>query len=400
MMWKFAVSILVIIGVAAAGFSLIDSADGDDVAAIALIAAPQTNLDAFDRAVTQRAWDFPRDHGAHESFQTEWWYYTGNLKTADGRHFGYQFTIFRRAITPQEAQTVALDTANSEWRANQIYMAHFTVSDVDGETFYHDQRYSRGAAELADALPNDDTPDVPYQVYLENWSIAASDDAGTTIHIQAQSDRGFGVDLTLENVKSPVLQGDNGLSAKGSTPGNASYYYSLPRAKTTGAVTVGGQNFEVDGLTWMDHEFSTGALADGTLGWDWFGLQFDDGRDLMIGSLRFVDGDVRAYGGSLIDADGTVHALGLTDFSIEPNGEWTSPYTGATYPSGWTVTLNAESIGAEADLIFTVTPLMLDQELHSGDIVYWEGAVELGGDISGYGYTELTGYATTLTGRF
>lgn len=399
-MWKFAVSLLVIIAIAAVGFSLIDSAGGDDVAASAFIAAPQTNLDAFDRAVTQREWNFPRDHGAHETFQTEWWYYTGNLETADGRHFGYQFTIFRRAISPQGAQTVALDPANSEWRANQIYMAHFTVSDIEIGRFYHDQRYSRGTADLADALPNDHAPDAPYQVYLENWEIVALDEATMTIRIQAHSERGFGVDLTLENVKAPVLQGDNGLSAKGSAPGNASYYYSLPRAITNGTITVDGETFEANGLTWMDHEFSTGALADGTLGWDWFGLHFDDGRDLMIGSLRFVDGDIRAYGGSLIDADGTTHPLGLTDFTIEPTSEWTSPHTGATYPSGWMVTLKAEAIGADDDLVFTVTPLMLDQELHSGDIVYWEGAVELRGGVSGYGYTELTGYVTTLTGRF
>lgn len=394
------VSVLVIVAVAAAGFSLIDSAGGEVVSASALIAAPQTNIDAFERALTQREWNFPRDHGAHESFQTEWWYYTGNLTTTDNRRFGYQFTIFRRAITPADSQTVSLDTTTSEWRSNQIYLVHFTLSDIESGQFYHDQRYSRGGAELADALPNDKNPDARYQVYLENWSIEALDDAVTTLRIQAKSDWGFGVDFTLENVKSPVFQGENGLSAKGSAPGNASYYYSLPRATTTGTITVNGESFEVSGLSWMDHEFSTGALAADTLGWDWFGLQFEDGRDLMIGSLRFADGDVRAYGGSLIDTDGTVHPLGLTDFTIQQNDEWTSPHTGAAYPSGWTITLNADAINAADDLVFTVTPLMLDQELHSGDIIYWEGAVELSGDVTGYGYTELTGYATTLAGRF
>ncbi|MBC8099447.1 MAG: carotenoid 1,2-hydratase, partial [Armatimonadetes bacterium] len=220
-MWKFA-AVGVIIGVVVIfGFSLIDGGTEGEVTAQAVIAAPQTDLNGYTRADAPYTWVFPRDHGAHDSFQTEWWYYTGNLATADGRRFGYQFTVFRRAITSQDAPTV------SEWRSNQVYMAHFTLSDVGATTFYHDERYSRGAAGLAGALPSAANPDALYQVYLEDWQITATDAAATQFTLNARSPQGFAVTLTLDLSKTPALQGEGGLSHKSSDPGNASYYYSL-----------------------------------------------------------------------------------------------------------------------------------------------------------------------------
>jgi predicted secreted hydrolase len=401
-MWKFILGIAAILGVAIAGFSLIDSASGDDLGANAVIAAPSTNLEDFARADGPRDWDFPRDHGAHLSFQTEWWYYTGNLATADGRRFGYQFTVFRRAIAPRDAQTVSASPASSsEWRADQVYLAHFTVSDIADERFYHDERYSRGGAGLAGGLPNDDQPDERYHVYLEDWSVMALDDAHTRYAIRAVSPGGFAVDLALSRSKPPAFQGDAGLSAKSAELGNASYYYSLSRLATEGTITLGGEQFAIAGDTWMDHEFSTSAMGGDALGWDWFGLHFDDGRELMVGQIRLIDGGREpAFGGLLIERDGSTRYLPAESFTIEATGEWRSPHTDALYPAGWTITISADALAAESDLTFTATPLQADQELHSGDIAYWEGAVALAGDVTGYGYAELTGYATTMTGRF
>lgn len=395
-MWKFIAMAAVVIIVVVFGFSLVDGGGGT-VEASALIAAPNTDLSGYTRAVAPLDWSFPRNHGAHDDYQTEWWYYTGNLKTDSGRHFGYQFTIFRRAITPQTVST------DSEWRTNQIYLVHFTVSDIEAQRFYHDERYSRGGAELAGAFPNNANPDADYRVFVEDWSAMATNPENTIFRISADSPKGFAVDLALEQVKDAALQGTgrDGLSAKSGVEGNASHYYSLTRLITDGTITVDGETFEVSGATWMDHEFSTSALGDNALGWDWFGLQFDDGRELMIGQIRLTDGGREpAFGGLLVNADGSTVYIPSDAFTLEETATWTSPHTGAQYPAGWNISIDSATILADQDLRFTVTPLQPDQELHSGDIAYWEGAVALSGDVTGYGYAELTGYATTMTGRF
>lgn len=393
-MWKFISAALVIIVITVAGFSLIDGGGGAVTASAAII-APQTSLDGYARAVEPLEWQFPRDFGSHDDYQTEWWYYTGNLKTDAGRHFGFQFTIFRRAILPQNTETP------SEWRTNQVHMAHFTLSDIEAQRFYHEERYSRAGAGLAGALPNDESPDAPYQVFLEDWAVRAVNDDASEVAIQAASPEGFAVDLRLVQTKPPALQGQGGLSPKSGDAGNASHYYSLTRLATEGTITVGAETFEVSGYAWKDHEFSTSALGTNALGWDWFGLQFDDNRELMIGQIRLADGGREpAFGGMLVDADGGAVYLPAESFTIESTGTWSSPHTGAVYPAGWDVRIAADAIGAADDLRFSITPLQSDQELHSGDIAYWEGAVSLSGDVTGYGYAELTGYVQTMTGRF
>lgn len=385
-MTRVVLALGVVIAIALFGVSMIEGADGDAVAASAQLIAPQADLAGYARAIGPYDWRFPRDFGAHNEFQTEWWYYTGNLATDDGRRFGYQFTIFRRAITPEES------ASSSEFRTNQIYMAHFTVSDIAGQRFYHEQRFSRGAAGLAFALPDDDQPDAPYHVALEDWEIRAGASPDVT-RITAQAD-GFAIDFTLTDVKGVALQGQGGLSPKSDEPGNASYYYSQPRQTTVGTITLGGETFEVGGASWKDHEFSTSALGPDALGWDWFGLQFDDGRELMVGQIRQVDGGKEpAFGGLLIEADGSTRYLDADDFTITPTGTWRSPHTGATYPAGWEIIVD----GLEP---FTVTPLQPDQELYDSDPAYWEGAVALSGGVTGYGYAELTGYADAMTDRF
>lgn len=358
-------------------------APADQRAALPAVGAP--DLGAFARAIEPRPWSFPDDHGAHPTFQTEWWYYTGNLAAPDGRRFGYQFTIFRRALTPEAL------ASDSEWRANQAYMAHFTVTDVSGGEFYQAQRFSRGAADLAGAVA-----EPSYRVWLDDWAVEARDDEALYTTLSAQSPE-VAIDLALEQIKPPALQGDGGLSPKSAEPGNASYYYSLSRLETSGTVRIGAAAYEVQGASWMDHEFSTSALGANAQGWDWFGLHLGDNRELMLGQIRLQGGGVEpAFGGLWIKPDGRTRYLPASVFEIEVTDWWTSPHTGTTYPAGWTIRIAAEG---EAPITLHLEPLLADQELREG-IVYWEGAVRISGDANGYGYAELTGYYETMRNRF
>lgn len=388
-MWRWIGLGLLALTVVIFGFSLIDSSAGGGVNASAQFAGVSADINGYARATTPYEWQFPQDFGAHPDFQTEWWYYTGNVQTEDGRHFGYQFTIFRRAIQPPGSSA----TSASEWRTDQLYMAHFAVSDVGGGAYYHQQRFSRGGAGLAGA-----TADPVYHVWLEDWQIKAEDDTAAVTTIQADGGD-FAIDLKLEQIKPPALQGEGGLSPKSAEPGNASYYYSLTRLLTGGTIRIGDQTFTVNGATWKDHEFSTSALGSTAQGWDWFGLQLDDGRELMLGQIRLRDGGREpAFGGLLVNPDGTTLYLKSDDFSFEVTNQWLSPHSGATYPAGWNITID---IGGADRLNLSLTPLLADQELHGGGGVdYWEGAVQISGDAGGYGYAELTGYAQAMTGRF
>jgi len=385
-MWRFILIGISIVGITLFGFSLADVSGGNDVGASTVIDAPEINLDGFTRAIEPYDWEFPADFGAHPDFQTEWWYYTGNVETDEGRRFGYQFTIFRRAIQPVNADTA------SEWRTNQIYMAHFTVSDIGEQNFYHEQRYSRSSADLAGA-----TVDPVYRVWLDDWEIIAQNDDASVVQIIAETDE-FGIDMMLTQTKPPALQGDNGLSPKSEVIGNASYYYTLSRLETIGEIRINDEQFAVEGLTWKDHEFSTSALGTDAQGWDWFGLIFDDNSELMVGQIRLVDGGKEpAFGGLYIYPDGSTQYIDSEDITMTVNDTWLSPHTDATYPAAWTI-----SIQVDDDLSFTfdVDPLQPDQELHGSNVDYWEGAVEVSGDKTGFGYAELTGYVDTMQGQF
>ncbi len=386
-MWRWLALAVAVVGVVVFGFSLIDSNAGTEVAASAEFIGIAGDTSGFARAVAPWDWQFPRDFGAHPDFQTEWWYYTGNVQDSSGRHFGYQFTIFRRAILPDAAQT------DSEWRTSQLYMAHFAISDVGGGRYFHQQRFSRGGAGLAGA-----ETEPRYRVWLEDWQVIAEDDAARFTTLTADGGD-FAIDLRLEQIKPPALQGQGGLSPKSAEPGNASYYYTLSRLLTTGTIRVGAETFTVTGATWKDHEFSTSALGENAQGWDWFGLQLDDNRELMLGQIRLVGGGREpAFGGLLVEPDGRTRYLPSESFTFEVTNTWTSPHTGAVYPAGWTIRID---LGSSDPLVLVVTPLLADQELHgSGGIDYWEGAVQISGSAAGYGYAELTGYAQTMTGRF
>lgn len=383
--WKIIFIALVIMIITIFGISLVNVGGNGDVSATTSLTAPDVNLDDFARAVEPYDWNFPEDFGAHPEFLTEWWYYTGNVATEEGQRFGYQFTIFRRAITPENTET------ESEWRTNQVYLVHFTVSDIDANNFYHDQRFSRGGAGLAGA-----TTDPVYRVWIEDWEILAQNEEASLVTIQAEADD-FSINLTLEQTKEPALQGDDGLSQKSEEVGNASYYYTLSRLLTTGEITIDGEVFTVSGNTWKDHEFSTSALGTGAQGWDWFGLIFDNNTELMVGQIRLQDGGVEpAFGGLMIYPDGTTEYLPSSSFEITPTDFWISPHTGAEYPSGWQMRVSTE----EGVLNFEVEPLMQDQELADTDPSYWEGAVKISGELTGYGYAELTGYTGSMQNRF
>lgn len=342
----------------------------------------QANAAGYARATGPRQWDFPHDHGPHPAFQTEWWYYTGNLTTAAGRQFGFQFTIFRRALTPDKR------TSPSEWYTNQIYMAHFTVSDVAGGAFYQEERFSRGAAGLAGS---ETTP--RFRVWIEDWTVQAVNETAKSVQIRAKSND-FAIDLTLTSLKEPALHGENGLSQKGPEPGNASYYYSLTRLATAGTVAIAGKEYAVSGLSWMDREFGTNALSAGAVGWDWFALHLSDGRDLMVGQIRRDDRSTEpVFGGLLVSAEGRARYLASAEFTITPRGTWRSSFSGATYPAGWEIVVNLE----DATLQLFLEPLLDNQEV-TASVTYWEGAVRVSGDVDGFGYAELTGYAQPLRG--
>ena len=376
-------SILLILG-ALLGFSGCTAPASTAVSASVVDAMSAPSDAAYARAVEPRAFTFPRDHGPHPEYRTEWWYYTGNLTDGAGASHGYQLTFFRTALAP----TMAART--STLAANQVLMAHFALTDGERQEHESFDRYSRGAGGLAGAQsePN-------FRVWLEDWS--AVEIAPDVVQLRASAEGAQGpvaLDLTLRETRAPVLNGQQGLHQKGPEPGNASYYYSLVNLDTTGVITSAGRAIPVTGLSWMDHEFGTSALSGSAVGWDWFSLQFDSGAVLMLYAIRTSDGSaLPVVEGSLVWPDGRHQTLTHDDFTLEATGAWTSPKTGIPYPSGWRILIPS----AAADL--TVTPLIPDQEMNVS-FVYWEGAVDatgtLGGEpVTARGYVELTGYGET-----
>ena len=337
----------------------------------------------FIAADGSRTLAFPADFGAHPDFRTEWWYYTGNLQTAQGRHFGFELTVFRVGLLPP---TVELSN-DSHWSGRDVYFAHFAVSDINSDDFYAFQRYSRPGPGLAGAQAD------PYHVWLEDWNI--TERPSGIYRLQAEQGD-IALDLLLTDEMGVVLHGENGYSRKGKNATNASYYYSQPRLQAEGSIQIKGIAYPVTGLAWNDHEFSTGELDQNQIGWDWFSLQFEDGQALMLFQLRERDGGISdSASGTFIAADGTSQHLQKSDFEIAVHDEWRSPHTQGLYPSSWEIRTH------KPDCLLEVEPWMADQEVNFPPITYWEGAVHLTGNcngapVSGDGYIELTGYAGNL----
>lgn len=342
--------------------------------------------EGFARVLEPITFQFPRDHGAHPEYQIEWWYYTGNLRTDDGEAFGYQLTFFRFALTPQ------MPERTSHFATNQVYMAHFAITDAANNEHFCFERRSRGAGGLAGA-----TGDPTYKVWLEDWSAAEAEPGVMHLYVPSTSDSiemepQIGLSLNLRQTRPPILQGDRGFSQKGPERGNATYYYSLVGLETTGEITVNGKTVTVSGISWMDHEFGTSFLPEGFVGWDWFSLQLEDSTTLMLYCLRGSDQscDPQTYGGSLIYPNSQQLDVRKTDFTLTATRQWTSPESGATYPSGWQITF------PELNIFLQVEPLIPNQEFRAS-FTYWEGAVQVRGQIDGatvggQGYVELTGY--------
>jgi predicted secreted hydrolase len=335
----------------------------------------------FPLALQVREFSFPDDHGPHPQFRNEWWYFTGNLDADGGERFGYELTLFRFALAPRLTKPVEPE---SKWTTNQIYIGHFAISDVEANQFHVAQRYSRGGAELAGSQSS------PFRVWLDDWSIEAAGDNGRSWILRAREDD-IAIELELESLKPPVLNGQHGLSKKSAENGNASYYYSLTRLQSNGSINIGKDFYAVRGMSWLDREWGSSALSVDQVGWDWFALQLSDGSDLMFYNLRRNNGSQDVHSaGTLTNADGTSRYIDLAEIEIDVLDYWDSD-EGGRYPMAWSLQIAEENIELE------IRPVMANQEL-STLVRYWEGAVDVSGTsgdevITGRGYVELTGYA-------
>jgi predicted secreted hydrolase len=335
--------------------------------------------DPYRLALPDYRFEFPRDHFNHPEFQTEWWYYTGNLRTAEGRRFGYELTFFRQAVDRQPAESV--------WDLRDVWMAHLALSDIQGGQFLHTERLNRAGPGIAGADL------MQARVWNGNWQAQWT---GSTQALQAVADR-FSFELSLKAEKPPVIHGANGVSQKAEGVGKASHYISFTRLATTGAIILDGKRFSVEGASWMDHEFFSHQLEANQSGWDWFSLQLEDRSELMLFRLRRTGGGIDPYSaGTFIDSQGHARHLAAGDFTVTPGKNWASAATGGRYPVEWTI--EVPSIGFKAAIR---TPLV-QQEI-TGSTNYWEGAIDidgtkLGSPVKGVGYLEMTGYAGAIVG--
>jgi len=332
----------------------------------------------FRQALPGFEFEFPRDHFAHPEFELEWWYYTGNLTAGNGRRFGFELTFFRNAV--ERAQP-----ATSAWDVDQLYLAHFAVSDIAGQRFYKSERLNRAGPGLAGADMD------RALIWNGNWQVAWRDNVQS---LRAVSKDGA-LELELTPAKPPVINGENGVSQKADGAGKASHYITFTRLRAAGSLQLGDATFSVDGTAWMDHEFSTNSMGADQAGWDWLSLQLDGGADLMLYRLRNAAGLTDSHSaGTYVGADGAAVHLSAEDFAMTPGAHWTSPATGGVYPLEWRVEV------PKLKLDLTVTTPLQAQEIvptNRRGPTYWEGAVDVAGKgVNGIGYLEMTGYAERL----
>jgi len=317
--------------------------------------------DGYRAALPGYQYEFPRDHFSHPEFQTEWWYYTGNLRAADGHRYGFELTFFRRAVDRSTPRSTA-------WDLDDLWLAHLAVSDIDGGRFQHWERLNRSGPGIAGASQE------LGRVWNGNWKVQWD---GTKQELQAITDR-FTLRLTLETHKPPVIHGRDGVSQKSAGAGHASHYISFTRLLATGTL----EDKQLSGTAWMDHEFFTNQLGPDQTGWDWLSLQFDDNTELMLFRLRRKDGSIDPYSaGTYVDAQGRPLHLTSKDFALEQGSRKYGPY-----PIEWRVRVPSQEIDLQ---VMTRLP---NQELPN----YWEGAIEISGTRTGAGYLEMTGYRGTL----
>ncbi len=335
-------------------------------------------VSGFKKADSVRQFVFPRDHFAHNEYRTEWWYFTGNLFTSDGRRFGYQFTIFRNGILPgNDSDTVVFSQKS-------LFSIHIGISDIQNQKFYSFEKYARGLDGLAGS---DETEK---RIYIEGNEILFDFSNGALLPIiqVSSSTSEFQISFKLIPEKKMVLHGDKGLSKKSNKPGNASYYYSYTRLNTTGELTLKGAKYKLTGSSWMDREWSTSALESDQKGWDWFALQMEDDTELMYFRLRDSTGATNFQKGTLVRKDGSYDVFTGDDFKITTIVK--SEIDGIVYPLEWKIEIKP------LNFLFGVSVAMKNQ-VHPFRLRYYEGAINVirknGKDISGgVGYVELTGY--------
>ncbi|TFZ08820.1 lipocalin-like domain-containing protein [Ramlibacter humi] len=328
-------------------------------------------------ALAPRPLVFPRDYGAHPDLRTEWWYVTG-YGQAGGREFGFQLTFFRSRVD-------AAQSMSSKFAARQLVFAHAAVTDVEGKRLWHDQRMAREGFDIARVSEKDT------DLRLRDWTLVRAADGSYAARLPAGE---FTLDLRFTPTQPPLLQGTQGLSRKGPDPEQASYYYSVPQLAAAGAITLQGKRFDVRGKAWLDHEWSEALLHPDAVGWDWIGMNLDDGSALTAFQLRRQDGSALWDGGSFRTANGTTYIASHGENRFSVQRRWTSPSSRATYPVEWIVQTPAD--------FYTVRAVVDAQELDSRGstgAIYWEGLSDLldsNGKRVGRGYLEMTGYANPL----
>lgn len=346
---------------------------------VAILVLAQPSNAQYQTALPGYHYEFPKDHFNHPDYRTEWWYFTGNLTAMDGHRFGFELTFFRQGVDRDKQN-------RATWDIQDIYLAHLALSDIDSREFYHTERVNRAGPGIAgvDAAQQ--------KIWNGNWNVSWS---GADLQLNGV-DSAFRISLTLHPEKSPVIQGENGVSQKAEGAGKASHYISFTRLKTSGIIEVNQKTYQLGGLTWMDHEFFTHQLEANQIGWDWLSIQLDDDSEIMLYRIRRKDGTVDPFSfGTYVDAHGKSTPLHASDFLMSAQGEtWKSPVTSAIYPIQWRISIPKLGIDLE------IRTDLKSQELSGRSKIapsYWEGAIRLVGHknskkLDGVGYLEMTGY--------
>jgi len=316
---------------------------------------------------------FPLDFYFKDGYRLQWWYFTGHLYDDAGREFGYELTFFAAGLQRRQYK--------SAFGVRNIYISHFAISDVNAGRHYTSDYSDTGAYGFSGAESD------RLRVWVDDNVLEGS---VSNMHLRA-SDKDRTLDLILSPEKPLVLNGEKGYSRKSEdSPDIASWYFSFTDLKTEGRLSTGGKTFRVSGKSWFDREISSGKMGKNQKGWDWFSIQLDDGREVMLYMMRKADGSTDRYSsGTFVYKDGRYRHLSLNDFKIKVMGHFNSKKTGAVYPAQWEILVPSEGLSLR------ITPLIADQEFiaaYSTGNHYWEGTCKVEGSAAGRAYVELTGY--------
>ena len=357
---------------------------------VALRATPhqKSSPSAFQLALPGYQFSFPRDHGAHPNFKTEWWYYTGHLQAEDGSEFGYELTFFRYALID------SVPAGRSRWAVRDVNFAHFAITDQTRQKYFFTDRMERANMGLAGTETGKENF-LP-RIWIDNWQLQFQGKDGNRQYIEADGtahnngdQTRIKIQLSLSSQTPPIINGINGVSQKGPEVGQSSHYYAMPRLATNGTLTLGNQQYKVTGGSWLDREFSSKGLAENQVGWDWFSLHLDDGRNLMLYQLRQKDNSIDPHSAGTLSGENTQTThLTQKDFQIKVLDWWTSPHTRARYPAKWKIDV------PKYHLSLTIIPTVTDQEMRPRreSAIYWEGSCNVTGTTTGKAYVEMTGY--------